>query len=427
MATNPNNPVSVVIVGAGFAGLSAAKYLARQKYVEVTLIDRNNYHTFQPLLYQVAAAELDCEEVANPVRGLFRHWPTIRAMMLDVQGADLEKHVLHADGQQIQYDYLLLATGSVTNFFGTPGAEQNAFVLKTLEDAVTLRNHLLRCFEQASLSHDEAQRQQLTHVVVVGGGANGVEYVGALAELLRTPLGRDFPELKNAAASVTLLEAADHLLTGFPPRLQEYAHQRLERMGVTVKLNAQVAEVTPEAVRLADGTLIPSRIVVWTAGVRGNELPAKMNLPLARGGRVDVLPTLQTKTFPEIFVAGDLSMPEGQNLPMVAPNAIQQGHHAAENILRLTRGETPTPFAYFDKGSLAVIGRGKAVARLGKRGFTGFIAWLLWLGVHLTYLIGFHNRLMVMINWAWDYLFAERSVRLILPREPGDSEHPPES
>lgn len=413
----------VVIVGAGFAGLSAAKHLARQESIEVVLIDRNNYHTFQPLLYQVAAAELEAEEIANPIRGLFRKTSNVSVAMLEVTGIDFERRVLFTDGPEIEYDYLVLATGSVTNFFGTPGAEKNAFVLKTLEDAVCLRNHLLRCFEKASRCTNPTEQKELTHIVVVGGGPNGVEYAGALAELIRTPLVRDFPELPPGTTGVTLLEAADHLLTGFPERLQKYARKCLERKGITVRLGAQVTEVKHDSVLLADGAVFPCATIVWTAGVRGDELPSKMGLPIGRGGRAEVQSTLQTKDHPEIFVTGDLSLPEGRNLPMVAPNAIQQGRHAAENILRLIGKQNPTAFSYFDKGSLAVIGRNAAVARLGKRGFTGFIAWLLWLGVHLTYLVGFHNRVMVMINWAWDYFFAERSVRMILPRQELENEN----
>lgn len=417
MKNKSDNKIRVVIVGAGFAGLSAAKYLLRQENVRVVLIDRNNYHTFQPLLYQVAAAELEAEEIANPIRGLFRNRTNISVMMLDVTGANLEKKILHTDGPDVEYDYLVLATGSVTNFFGTVGAEENAFMLKTLEDAVQLRNHLIQNFEKAILMNDPEKQKELTHTVIVGGGPNGVEYAGAIAELIRTPLHRDFHELSPSTASVTLLEAADHLLAGFPDRLQEYAKKRLEKMGVTVSLGAQVTEVKNDSVRLTDGTTISSATVVWTAGVRGNDLPSKIGLSLGRGGRVAVLSTLQTKEHPEIFVAGDLSLPENQNLPMVAPNAMQQGRHAAKNILRLFGNESAMPFSYFDKGALAVIGRNAAVAKWGKQSFTGFIAWFLWLGVHLTYLVGFHNRIIVLINWAWDYFFAERSVRMILPRK----------
>jgi len=413
----------VTIVGAGFAGLSAAKRLARHKNIEVKIIDRNNYHTFQPLLYQVAAAELESGEVANPLRGLLRKRSRspISVAMAEVLGVDTEKRVLHTDGPSIPYDYLILAAGGVTNFFGTQGAEKNTFTLKTLEDAVRLRNNILYCFEQAALLSEETEmdrQKMLSHIVVVGGGPTGVEYAGALAELIRTSLARDFPDLKRGETiRVTLLEAADQILPGFPSCLCHYAHQRLARMGVTVQTKAQVTEIRDDAVVLADGTVIPSATVVWTAGVRGNDVATQMGLPIGRGGRVNVLPTLQVAEYPEIFVAGDLSLPEGQNPPMVAPNAMQQGRLAADNILRSIRQETLSPFVYRDKGSLAVIGRNAAVARLGRFHFSGFVAWILWLGVHLSYLVGFHNRVMVLIDWAWDYFFAERSVRLILPRE----------
>ncbi len=416
MRTQDKNKTRVVIVGAGFAGLSAAKRLARVKELEILLLDCNNYHTFQPLLYQVAAAELDSEEIANPLRGLFRRYPRVSLAMLEVTGADFEKRLLHTNGPDIEYDYLILATGSISNFFGIPGAEENTFPLKSLEEAVHLRNHILRCFEQAALLPETAP-DGLTHLVVVGGGPAGVEYAGALAELIRTPLSRDFSEMPPGFARVTLVDAVDEILVGFPPRLRAYAHKRLERMGITVRTGAQVKEVRDDAVVLGDGTVLPSKTVVWTAGVRGSDLGPALNLPLGRGGRVAVSPTLQLPEHPEIYIAGDLSLPEGMNLPMVAPNAIQQGLCAAENILRHLRKKEPKPFAYHDKGSLATIGRNAAVARLGRFEFSGVIAWVLWLGVHLTYLVGFHNRIMVLIDWAWDYLFFERSVRLILPRK----------
>ncbi len=409
----------VVIVGAGFAGLAAAKRLRKNPQIETVLIDRNNYHTFQPLLYQIAAAELESAQIANPLRGLFRCRSRVSIAMLDAQGIDLDKRILRTSGPDVEYDYLLLAVGSVSHFFGIPGAEENAFTLKSLEEAVHLRNHILRCFEKASLdaaNEGGFQPNGLTHIVVVGGGPTGVEYAGALAELIGTPLTNDFSELPKGFAHVTLLDACDEILPGFPPKLRAYARKRLERMGITVKTSAQVKEVRANSLVLADGTEMLSQTVVWTAGVRGNDLAKEMGLPLGHAGRVNVLPTLHIADHPEIFVAGDLSLPEGMNPPMVAPNAIQQGTCAAENIMRLERNEKPTPFQYWDKGSLATIGRNAAITRIGKFAFSGFVAWILWLYIHLSYLVGFQNRLTVLINWAWDYLFFERSVRLILPR-----------
>ncbi len=410
----------VVIVGAGFGGLSAAKRLAGFREIETLLVNRNNYHTFLPLLYQVAAAELDPEDIANPLRGLFRKSPNVSLALAEVLDVDMENRVLHTDGPDIDYDYLVLATGSETNFFGTPGAEENAFTLKSLEDAVRLRNHILQSFEQIALAPEkiEASKQSgLLHILLVGGGPSGVEYAGALSELIHTPLRRDFPELPPDIAQVSLLEGADEILAGFPDRLRKYVHNRLVRMGISVHVQARVMEVRKDAVLLGDGTVIPCSTVVWTAGARANELVKKTNIPAGRAGRAEVMSTLQVASHPEVFVIGDLGLPEGENAPMVAPNAMQQGRLAADNIRKHLRGETLAPFVYRDKGSLAVIGRSAAVAHIGRFTFSGFIAWILWLAVHLSYLIGFHSRVMVTINWGWDYFFAERSVRLILPRK----------
>lgn len=413
--------IRVVIIGAGFAGLSAAKRLARRKDIDVILLDRNNYHTFLPLLYQVAAAELDPGDIANPLRGLFRKYRNVTVLMAEVLAADMEKQILYAEGLEIEYDYLIVATGSVVNFFDTPGAEEYAFPLKSLEKAIQIRSHFLQCFEQAVLmkkNNATGSPECLTNIVIVGGGPNGVEYAGALAELVRTSLTKDFPGPACDAIKITLLEATDRLLTGFPEQLRDYTKTRLERMGITVRFQSQVTEICEDRVLLADGTVIPASTIVWAAGVRGSELAQNMQLSTGRGDRVNVLQTLQIQESSNVFVAGDLSLPENMTVPMVAPNAIQQGRHAADNIIRLIRKETPQPFRYRDKGSLAVIGRNAAVAQIRRFAFSGFIAWFLWLCVHLGYLVGFHNRLKVIINWAWDYLFAERSVRLILPRNP---------
>ncbi len=406
----------VAIIGAGFAGLWAARRLAKARGVDVVLIDRNNYHTFLPLLYQVAAAELEPEEIAYPLRGVFRGSPNVSIAMAEVRGLDPVRRVVLTEGPEIPYDHLILAPGSLTAFFGVAGAEEHAFTLKSLEDAVRLRNHLLACFERAALGGEYAQNPGLLTITVVGGGPTGVEYAGALAELIRGPLAKDFPELGHNKPRVLLLDSGDGVLHGFPEELRAYARERLQHMGVEVHSGQAVTEVAERSVTFADGNVLPTCTVVWTAGVRGHDVAASMGLPLGRSGRVDVLPSLQVAAYPEIHVAGDLSLPDGQNPPMLAPNATQQGRHAAENILRILRGEAAQAFNYYDKGSMVTIGRQAAVVKLGKYSFSGFIAWVLWLFVHLAYLIGFRNRVFVLINWAWDYLFAERAVRLILPR-----------
>ncbi|MCC8193524.1 MAG: NAD(P)/FAD-dependent oxidoreductase [Deltaproteobacteria bacterium] len=408
----------VVIVGAGFAGLWAARRLAKRdaaRRVDVTLIDRNNYHTFPPLLYQVAAAELEPESIVYPIRGIFRKMPNVNTVMTEATGVDARNRLVLTDGSPIPYDHLILAPGSRTAFFGTPGAGENAFGLKSVEEAVSLRSHILACFERAAMEGDAIPESLLT-VAVVGAGATGLEYAGALAELVSGPLALDFPRLAKHKARVILLDAAPDVLMPFPPRLREYARQRLVKMGVDVRTNAQVAEVKPDAIILKDGTSIPACTIVWSAGVMGHELGHEGAFTLGRGERIVVTPTLQIVDRPEIHVAGDTGLPGLEKIPpMVAPNAIQQGVHVARNILRILDGEAPEEFVYKDKGSMVTIGRSAAVAAIGKREFTGFPAWLLWLFVHLSYLIGFRNRILVLLGWAWDYLFYERSVRLILP------------
>lgn len=406
----------VVIVGAGFGGLWAARALARSP-VEVVLIDRNNYHTFQALLYQVAAAELEAEQVAYPVRGILRRLSNVRFVLAEVQGVDFDRREVLTAGPTIPYDFLILSMGSVTHFFGVPGAAECAFPLKTLEHGIDLRNHILRCFERATYTTDPEQRQQLLTIVVVGGGATGVELAGALAELIRGPLMRDYPMFDLREIRVVLLEAQEHLLPGMPKHLQAYALKRLGRMGVQVRLQAMVSRVAGEAVYLRDDTVVPSETTVWTAGVCGNTQAGRWGLPMSPRGRVTVLPTLQIPDHPEVYVVGDQAYveEEGRPLPMVAPVAIQQGTTAARNVERQIAGIAPQPFHYRDPGSMATIGRNAAVVELGRWTFTGFAAWVLWLGVHLIRLIGFRNRLLVLINWAWDYFLFERAVRLILP------------
>lgn len=410
------DPPRVVIVGAGFGGLWAARALARHP-VEVLLIDRSNYHTFFPLLYQVAAAELEPEGIVHPVRSILRRFRNVHFALTEVQGLDLTHRMLKTEAQEIPYDYLILAVGSTSHFFGVAGAAQHAFPLKAMEEAIALRNHILFCFERAVFEPDREKRKQLLTFVIVGGGPTGVEFAGALAELIRGPLVKDYPTLDFREVRVILLEALDGLLPGFPDRLREYAKLRLQQMGVEVWVKATVTEITLETVPLKDGTMIPTETVVWTAGVQGDPTVQPWGLPTAKNGRVPVLPTLQVPGHPEVYVVGDLAYLEenGQSLPMVAPVAIQQGVAAARNIGRQVAGLPPLPFRYQDRGMMVTIGRNAAVAQVGRWNFSGFVAWVIWLSVHLFNLIGFRNRLIVLINWAWDYFLYERAIRLILP------------
>ncbi len=443
-------------MGAGFGGLWAARALARSS-AEILVVDRNNYHTFLPLLYQVGAAELEPEAIVYPIRSILRKMRNADFHLGDVREIDFTARIVRtspvppfdrlmarqarhpersrgaapsqvegrpqdgASAASIPYDYLILALGSTAHFFGVPGAEEHAFRLKTLDDGIRLRNHILRCFERAAcLPPGEVDRGEpwLTFAIV-GGGPTGVEFAGALAELVRHPLRRDFPHLDWRAARVVLLEAADGLLPGWPDSLRRYAALRLEKIGVEVRLQATVQEVEPHVVRLKDGTGLPTETVVWTAGVQGDPQARAWGLATGKSGRVKVLPTLQVPDHPEVYVLGDLAYVEqdGQPLPMIAPAAIQQGWAAAENILRQMKGQAPRPFRFRDPGMMATVGRNAAVADLRGHTFTGFLAWLIWLAVHLFKLIGFRNRMMVMLAWAWDYFLFERVVRLILPSD----------
>ncbi len=408
----------VVIIGAGFAGLWAARALARSR-AEVWLIDRNNYHTFLPLLYQVAAAEVEPEEIAYPVRRILRHWRNVHFILSDVRRIDLGARQVETANENISYDFLVLATGSTAHFFDVPGAAEHALALKTLEQGIALRNHIVAQFEKAERAPDRESRQRALTFVIVGGGATGVEYAGALAELLRGPILKDYPRLDSHESRVVLIESMDTLLPGLPNALRAYALARLRQMGVDVRLGTTVRKIAGDAVYLEDGQAVPTGTVVWTAGVRGDPNASAWGLPTAHTGCVKVLPTLQVAEHPEVYIVGDLASAEekGKPLPLIAPVAIQEGIAAARNIARQIEGKDAQPFHYRDRGTMVTIGRNTAVAQVWNRSFTGFPAWILWLGVHLFNLIGFRNRLFVLVNWALDYLFSERAVCLILPNE----------
>lgn len=408
----------VVVMGAGFGGLWAARSLAGQP-VDCLVVDRNNYHTFLALLYQVAAAELEAEDIAYPVRSIISNSPNVDFALAHARRIDPDNRIIETDGETIPYDYLILATGSISHSFGVPGVEEHAYCLKTLEEAVALKNHIICCFEAAAWEADEARRRSLLTFVIVGGGATGVEYAGALSELIHGPLVRDYRSIDFHAVRIILLEASDSLVAGMPAPVRNYTRERLEKMGVEVRLGAKVREVAPDTVLLSGDEEIPARTVVWTAGVKGEPLPGLSGLPIEPSGRVPVLPTLQAPGYPEIYVVGDLASirENGRALPMVAQVAIQSAVAAAQNIARQIEGKAPLPFRYRDRGSMIAIGRNTAGVAIGSRTYTGFFAWILWLVIHLFNLIGFRNRLMVLINWAWDYLLYERAVRFVFPSE----------
>ena len=407
---------NVVVLGSGFGGLWAARTLADGP-VNVSLIDRHNYHTFFPLLYQVGAAELEPEDITQPLRKIFWKRPNVRFYLGEVQGVDLSAKVVRIPDHEIHYDYLVVALGSKPNFYGVPGLAEYAFTLKSLEEGISLRNQILSSFERAACEADPERRQAWLTFTIVGGGPTGVEFAGALMELIHGALDKDFPHLDLRQVRVVLLEASDHLLVGMPEGLSTYAKKRLNKMGIDVHLKSQVVEITPREVKTKDGARLASRTVIWTAGVQGNLPGGAWGLVTNRRNQVEVLPTLQVHGHPEVYIAGDLAgiQQDGHPLPMVAPVGIQTGTAAGRNILRQVAGQPPQTFRYHEKGTLDVIGRNTAVAHIWHRAFHGFPAWLIWVWVHIFRLIGYRNRFLVLIDWAWDYFFSEHSVRLIVP------------
>ena len=408
------SPTRVVVVGAGFGGLRVARSLRRAP-VQVVLLDRNNYHLFQPLLYQVATAGLEPEQIAKPVRAILRGQKNFDFRMVEVTGVDLAQRRLATSGGPISFDFLVLAHGGETNFFGLDSMMQHGLGLKDIGDAVTIRNHVLTCFEQAMLETDPEQRRAKLTFIVVGGGPTGVEMAGALSELIRLVLVKDYPRLNIKDVRILLLEATDKLLTSMPERLREAAVKTLWRKWIDVRFGATVADFDGAQIRLNSGEIIPARTVIWAAGVRAAALSARLGLPTARQGRIAVEPTLQVPGHPEVYVIGDAAYIEqnGEPLPMVAPVAIQMAETVARNIARTLRNQPLQPFRYHDQGTLATIGRNAAVAHVFGLNLSGFPAWVMWLVVHIIQLIGFRNKLFVLLNWAWDYFFYERAARLI--------------
>jgi len=409
----------VVIAGMGFAGLQAAKVLA-EKGLELIMVDRNNYHLFQPLLYQVATAGMEQEAIAYPLRSLTRRWRGASFLLAEISGIDFVGKCVLTDAGEVPYDYLVVAAGSRTNFFGMESVAAHAFDLKRLDQAEDLRNHILLMFEQASREPDQQRRSALLTFVIVGGGPTGVEFAGALRELILYVLLQDHPGISAAETRIVLVEAADSLLTAMPADLQQYACRKLDSMGVEVLLENRVVGATAESVELHGGTVIASHTLFWSAGVAAAELAGYLlGVKLGASGRVVVQSDLTIKGYPDVFVVGDMAscLENGVPLPMMAPVASQQGDYAARSILARERGSSMPPFSYVDKGSMATIGRSSAVAVAAGFKFRGYFAWLAWLLLHLYYLIGFRNRLVVMMNWTYAYLFHERQVRLITAKK----------
>jgi NADH dehydrogenase len=416
MTTKPK----VLIIGAGFGGLFTAQALANHS-VNVVLIDKNNFHTFTPLLYQVATSALDPSEIAYPVRSIFRKKMNVQFYLGEVKGINTQNQSVsvHNKGQEYieTYDYLVLATGSVPNYSGLDDIQQEPFVLRTLQDAVRMRNHVLNLFEQAVWETNHEIRQSLLNIVVVGGGPTGLETAGAMYELYNHVLDREFLQ-RDMHARVILVEATQSLLTTYPKNLQRAALKQLRSLGVEVILNNRVVSVDPNTIILEDGTRIPSQTFVWSAGIKASPLGNFLSVPLEIGDRVPVERDLRVKGFENVFVIGDMNYLLGENgspYPQMIPPAQQQAKTAARNILALVAGKNLTDFYYKDPGVMATIGRRRAVAHLFSRlEFSGLLAWGVWLVFHLMTLMGFRNRMNVFINWAWNYLTYDRSVRIIL-------------
>jgi NADH dehydrogenase len=400
----------ILIVGAGFAGLNAAKSLRRAP-VEITIVDRRNFHLFQPLLYQVAAAALNPSDIAYPIRSVFRKQRNVKAVLLaEVIAVDVEAgQVSLDDGTVLAYDYLILATGATHSYFGHDDWATHAPGLKTLEDALGMRRRILAAFEEAERRPDEADR--LLTFVVVGGGPTGVELAGALIEIAVHSLGDEFDIIDPARARVILVEGTSHVLPVYPEKLSASARRQLETLGVEVVTDSMVEVIDEDGVELDNGRRIPAGTVLWAAGVQASPLGRFLVVETDRNGRVPVNPDLSAAGLPAVFVIGDLASLPG--VPGVAPAAMQMGRHAARMIVADLGGEPRRAFRYRDKGSLATIGRARAVADFGWLRFGGYLAWVSWLAIHIFYLIGFRNRLFVLVSWAWSYLTFRRGARII--------------
>jgi NADH:quinone reductase (non-electrogenic) len=419
----------VVIVGGGFGGLYAAKQL-KHRPVRVTVVDRRNFHLFQPFLYQVATAALSAGDIAEPIRSILRRQTNTTVLMAEVAAVELATHeVVLADCGRLSYDYLILATGARHSYFGHDEWEALAPGLKNIDDALEIRRRVLSAFEAAEREPDPEARKVWLTFVVIGGGPTGVELAGALAEIARYTMARDFRMIDPTQARIILLEAGPRILATFPQELSERAGRDLAHLGVEVRTNTPVTNIEPGVVCCANER-IATHTPLWSAGVRASPLARTLGVPLDRAGRVFVEPDLTIKGHPQVFVIGDLATLVDDRtkrpLPGVATVAIQQGRAAADNIWRACQGLASESFRYHERGSMATIGRARAIVDLGRMRFSGFVAWLLWVVVHIYYLIGFENRLLVMVEWAWSYLTLQRGARLITHEAPERSGHLPD-
>ena len=403
----------VVIVGGGFGGLAVAKRLARQRGVAVTLVDRRNFHVFQPLLYQVATGGLSPADICAPLRSVFASSKNVRTLLGEAAGFDLDgRRVLLTDGE-LAYDYLVVAAGARHHYFGHEEWEAVAPGLKTIEDATEIRGRILGAFEAAERESDPEKRRRLLTFLIVGGGPTGVELAGTLGEIANDTLKEDFRSFRPEEARIILLEAGPRILTAFPESLGAAAEKAVLRLGVRVRTSMSVASIDSSGVTLGNGERIPSQTVLWGAGVKASPLGGLLGAELDKAGRVLVTTSCQLPGRPEVFVLGDMAALEGMPLPGVAPVAMQQGRYVGDAIGLLLLGKELKPFAYVDKGNLATIGRAAAIADFGGFQISGWVAWVLWLFIHIMYLVGFRNRVQVFVHWAFQYLSFNRGARLI--------------
>ncbi len=409
----------VIIVGGGFAGLNAARGLGNSKEVEVTLLDRRNHHLFQPLLYQVAMAGLSPAEIAVPIRGLMARYSNVQVLQSEVRSIDLGERKVIADRGEFAFDYLILACGAKHTYFGNEHWEKHAPGLKNLEQATEIRRRVLQAFEDAEGESDAQRRRRLLTFIIVGGGPTGVELAGAIGEMSRFTLAKDFRRIDPKLTRVILVEADSRILPSFDPELAAKATRGLETLGVQVWTSSVVTDVDEDGIEIGEER-VKAATVVWAAGVRASGLGTELQVPLDRQGRVFVESDLSIPDHPCVFVAGDQAHFKGQDgrpLPGQAPAALQQGRYLSHLILEEIKGKPRRPFSYVDKGQMATIGRSNAIAESGRLRLSGFLAWLVWLVVHIYYLTGFRNRILVVIQWAWAYLSFGRGARLIVEKD----------
>lgn len=411
----------MVIVGGGFAGLNTARRLLSSgpRSLRITLVDRRNHHLFQPLLYQVAMAGLSPADISTPIRSLFENDPRISVRMAEVQRVDLAERRVHTSAGPLEYDSLVLACGATHAYFGHDEWEPHAPGLKTIEQATEIRRRVLTAYERAEIEADPERRRRLLTFVVVGGGPTGVELAGALGELSRHTLSRDFSRIDPGGTRVMLIEGGPRLLSAFDPEMSRAATRSLEKLGVTVWTNTRVTDISDDHVE-AGGEMVYADTVLWAAGVRASSVGRSLGVELDGAGRVVVSDDLSLPGHPEVFVIGDqahVRKADGEPVPGLAPAAIQQGRHAANNILHDLRSEPREDFEYFDKGIMATVGRASAVVQSGRFRMTGFVAWLAWCFVHILYLVGFRNRALVFFQWVWSYIRYRRGARLITQQQ----------